>query len=122
MGVFSSGHEWQPAALTLQILVLAFRRESLREMGTIVLFRVVGTAFLLWVAENVGTAAGAWIYPHQQAGWEMVVLVTLVHPPQTPVTAAHEPRSMPTGIEPPPTPEATGRLTPADSPVGAVPR
>lgn len=67
-----------------------------------VLAAFAGTAFFLWVAENVGTAAGAWIYPHQQAGWEpvpltkmvawlllmmiSVVLVTLVHPPQAPAT------------------------------------
>ena len=54
----------------------------------------------LWIAENVGTAAGAWIYPHQQEGWHLVplsklvswlllmmvsvVLVTLVHRPRGP--------------------------------------
>jgi uncharacterized membrane protein YoaT (DUF817 family) len=58
----------------------------------------LGVALLLWIAENIGTAAGAWIYPHQQAGWELVplsklvswlllmlvsvVLVTLVHRPR----------------------------------------
>ena len=60
----------------------------------------VGVAFFLWIAENVGTWAGAWIYPHQAAGWELVplakfvswlllmmisvVLVTLVHRPREP--------------------------------------
>lgn len=60
----------------------------------------IGVAFFIWVAENVATAAGAWIYPHQDGGWELVslsklvswllliiisvVLVTLVYPPRPP--------------------------------------
>ncbi len=52
-------------------------------------------AFFIWVAENAGTFANAWIYPHQHDGWRPVgitkmgswyllmllsfVLVTLVH-------------------------------------------
>lgn len=65
-----------------------------------VLGAFLGVASLLWIAENVGTAAGAWIYPHQQEGWHLVplsklvswlllmmvsvVLVTLVHRPRGP--------------------------------------
>lgn len=65
-----------------------------------ILAAFVGVAFFLWVAENVGTWAGAWIYPHQAAGWQLVplskfvswlllmmisvVLVTLVHRPREP--------------------------------------
>jgi uncharacterized membrane protein YoaT (DUF817 family) len=30
------------------------------------------TAFFIWLAENVGTFAGAWVYPNQVAGWHMV--------------------------------------------------
>lgn len=57
-------------------------------------------ALFIWIAENIATAAGAWIYPHQEAGWELVpltklvawfllmmisvVLVTLVYPPKPP--------------------------------------
>jgi uncharacterized membrane protein YoaT (DUF817 family) len=56
------------------------------------------TAFFLWIAENVGTFTGTWLYPGQ-AVWRLVslqkmgawylllflsfVLVTLVHPPRT---------------------------------------
>ena len=56
------------------------------------------TAFFIWVAENLGTYASAWVYPEQQDGWTPVsvakmgswyllmmlsfVLVTLVHRPQ----------------------------------------
>jgi len=72
------------------------RRAPWRRMPVLAAF--LGVALLLWIAENVGTAAGAWIYPHQQAGWHLVpptkfvswlllmmvsvVLVTLVHRPR----------------------------------------
>jgi uncharacterized membrane protein YoaT (DUF817 family) len=72
------------------------RRGPWRRMPVVGAF--LGVALLLWIAENIGTAAGAWIYPHQQAGWELVplsklvswlllmlvsvVLVTLVHRPR----------------------------------------
>ena len=76
-------------------------RAPWRRMPVIAAF--LGVAGLLWIAENVGTAAGAWIYPHQRAGWELVpasklvswlllmmvsvVLVTLVHRPRRPERA-----------------------------------
>jgi len=60
----------------------------------------VGVGIAIWIAENVGTAVGAWTYPNQVDGWEpvspqkvvswfllmiiSVVLVTLVHRPRTP--------------------------------------
>jgi uncharacterized membrane protein YoaT (DUF817 family) len=66
-----------------------------------VLAAFVGVAFFIWIAENIGTAAGAWIYPAQSDGWEPVslsklvswlllmmisiVLVTTVYRPQPPV-------------------------------------
>ena len=56
-------------------------------------------AVFIWVAENLGTFATAWIYPSQKAGWSLVpigkvgawyllvtlsfVLVTLVHRPRS---------------------------------------
>jgi uncharacterized membrane protein YoaT (DUF817 family) len=59
---------------------------------------LVLTAIFIWFAENLGTFAGAWIYPSQHHGWRMVsfgkvgswyllmllsfVLVSLVHPVQ----------------------------------------
>ncbi len=55
-------------------------------------------AVFIWIAENLGTLAGAWMYPDQTGGWRMVsagklgswyllmliswVLVTIVHPPK----------------------------------------
>jgi uncharacterized membrane protein YoaT (DUF817 family) len=63
-----------------------------------------GVAFFIYLAENVGTWAGAWMYPDQADGWQpvsitklvswfllmiiSVVLVTLVYPPRPPTTAA----------------------------------
>jgi uncharacterized membrane protein YoaT (DUF817 family) len=57
------------------------------------------TAIFLWIAENIGTYTGTWLYPHQSA-WQMVgmaklgswflllvvsfVLVALVSPPRAP--------------------------------------
>lgn len=73
-------------------------------------------AFFIWLAENVGTASGTWLYPSQLHGWHpvsleklaswfllmmiSVALVTWVYPPQPPElpagaeedAAADEPR------------------------------
>ena len=67
-----------------------------------VLLAFVLVAFFIWVAENIGTAAGAWLYPSQDDGWHLVpltklvawfllmmisvVLVTFVHRPRPPDT------------------------------------
>ena len=61
------------------------------------LMGAVLVSLFIWFAENLGTFAGAWIYPSQADGWHMVpiekmgawyllmlisfVLVTLVHRP-----------------------------------------
>lgn len=65
-----------------------------------VLASFAGVAVFLWIAENLGTWAGAWLYPSQTEEWHpvsfakfgawfllmlvSVVLVTLVHPPRRP--------------------------------------
>ncbi len=46
------------AAVCVQIVLIAFRAESLREAGVIALFHVVGT-----IMEIFKTAVGSWIYP-----------------------------------------------------------
>jgi uncharacterized membrane protein YoaT (DUF817 family) len=62
------------------------------------------SSFFLWVAENVGTLTGTWIYPGQK-GWQLVsiaklgswylllylsfALVSLVHPPREPDERDH---------------------------------
>lgn len=58
----------------------------------------LGVATFIWLAENIGTWAGAWLYPHQEGGWELVspqkliawfllmiisvVMATWVYPPR----------------------------------------
>lgn len=70
-----------------------------------------GVAVFIWIAENIATWAGAWLYPHQAGGWEFVspqkivawfllmiisvVMVTWVYPPKSPT--AQERRARPEG-------------------------
>ncbi|PKQ33761.1 MAG: DUF817 domain-containing protein [Actinobacteria bacterium HGW-Actinobacteria-11] len=69
----------------------------------------VGVAVFIYVAENIGTWAGAWAYPDQAAGWQpvspsklsswfllmiiSVVLVAWVYPPQVPAAILHGERA-----------------------------
>jgi uncharacterized membrane protein YoaT (DUF817 family) len=71
------------------------------------LLGAVLTAFFIWIAENLGTYASAWVYPDQADGWTPVslakmgswyllmmlsfVLVTLVHPPRRAAETADGP-------------------------------
>ncbi len=73
-----------------------------RSMPFLVGFGLV--AVFIWLAENLGTFARAWVYPSQEAGWHMVsihkvgawfllmmisiVLVSLVHKPEEEPRAA----------------------------------
>jgi uncharacterized membrane protein YoaT (DUF817 family) len=57
-------------------------------------------AFFIWCAENIGTFAAVWVYPHQTARWQLVrygkfgswlllmtisfILVSFVNPPRLP--------------------------------------
>ena len=43
-----------------------------RWMPLLVGFALV--ALFIWIAENLGTFAGAWLYPHQRGGWSPVPL------------------------------------------------
>lgn len=52
------------------------RSQSWRRMPILAAF--LGVAFFIWVAENIATFAGAWIYPNQGDGWELVSLSKLV--------------------------------------------
>lgn len=65
-------------------------------------------AFFIWLAENLGTFAAAWVYPSQRDGWHIVpidklgawyllmllsfVLVTLVHSPKPANASAQDDR------------------------------
>ncbi len=39
-----------------------------------VVFGFVLTAFFVWIAENIGTFVGAWVYPYQVHAWRAVSL------------------------------------------------
>ena len=72
--------------------------QKYRSMPLLLAFCLV--AFFLWLAENIGTFANIWVYPHQREGWQLVrfgkfgswfllmiisfILVTLVHRPRLP--------------------------------------
>jgi uncharacterized membrane protein YoaT (DUF817 family) len=67
-------------------------------------------ALFIWIAENLGTFAAAWVYPSQSNGWRLVpldklgawyllmllsfVLVSLVHKPE-PATQSHQAQTQP---------------------------
>ena len=64
-------------------------------------------ALFIWIAENLGTFAAAWVYPSQRDGWHIVpidklgawyllmllsfVLVSLVHRPEAASAASSSP-------------------------------
>lgn len=76
--------------------------QKFRSMPLLLGFCLV--ALFIWGAENIGTFATIWVYPHQRHGWRMVplgkygswllltiisfVLTTLVHAPSEPVMEA----------------------------------
>jgi uncharacterized membrane protein YoaT (DUF817 family) len=89
-------------ALVFGRCVMQFRIFRFRwRMPLLLAFLLV--AFFIWLAENIATWAGAWFYPDQVAGWQLVspsklvswfllmiisvVLVTLVYPPRPPSSA-----------------------------------
>ncbi len=43
-----------------------------------VLVAFIGVAFFIWIAENIGTASGAWLYPTQVGSWHPVSLNKMV--------------------------------------------
>lgn len=71
-----------------------------RRLNMPILLSFALVALFIWIAENIGTYGGAWLYPDQLDGWSMVsfqkitswfllmiisvVLVTFVHRPQKP--------------------------------------
>jgi uncharacterized membrane protein YoaT (DUF817 family) len=68
-------------------------------------------ALFIWAAENIGTFATIWVYPHQQHGWQLVhfakfgswfllmiisfILISLVHTPRLPPLRQSERESQP---------------------------
>jgi uncharacterized membrane protein YoaT (DUF817 family) len=65
--------------LILAVLVVFSRtwvrftvRQQQRAMPLVLSFVLIG--FFIWVAENISTFLGAWVYPGQRAAWQLVSL------------------------------------------------
>ncbi|MGE8202966.1 DUF817 domain-containing protein [Heyndrickxia sp. NPDC080065] len=65
--------------LVIVILVLFFKttvsfslKNTTYKMPLVLSFLLIG--FFVWIAENISTYFGAWQYPNQQHGWELVGL------------------------------------------------
>lgn len=62
----------------IPLLMVAFRKTwvsfdsngNRRRMPMLLSFFLI--AFFVWIAENIGTFLGAWVYPHQAENWSMV--------------------------------------------------
>lgn len=76
---FFTNHWVYDIRYILGVLVLvAYRKTFVSFVVTTRVYRMwlplsfVLIAFFVWVAENVGTFFGAWVYPHQAKGWNVV--------------------------------------------------
>ena len=73
-------HHFLPDArwLLIGLVFFAFRRTRVhyvvagprRTMPLVLSFALIG--FFVWVAENVSTYLGAWVYPEQRTAWQLV--------------------------------------------------
>ncbi|MGF2948536.1 DUF817 domain-containing protein [Microbacterium alcoholitolerans] len=122
---FFTHHFWWDArwALFAAVIVLWGRtvmhaRIRVRVLRLPLLAVFAGVAFFIWLAENIGTWAGAWAYPDQLDGWQpvsisklgswfllmiiSVVLVTWVYRPRSPDAVASGLRRARDGVEAPP--------------------
>lgn len=70
-------HHWLPdirLVLVAATVIVYLRctmhfRVHTRTLRMPILLAFVLVAFFIWIAENIGTAAGAWLYPSQAGGW-----------------------------------------------------
>ncbi|MEJ1087350.1 DUF817 domain-containing protein [Microbacterium sp. Mu-80] len=113
---FFTHHFWWDARWVLLIAVVLlwgrtvmYARIRVRVLRLPLLAVFAGVAFFIWLAENIGTWAGAWAYPDQLDGWQLVsisklgswfllmiisvVLVTWVYPPRGPDAVASDPET-----------------------------
>lgn len=86
-----------------ELFLFGFKQGWACLFGATILSLVLGfglVALFIWAAENVGTFAAVWVYPHQRNGWQLVrfgkygswlllmiisfILVSLVHRPRSP--------------------------------------
>jgi len=114
---FFTHHFWWDARWVLFAAVVGlwlpttmYARVWRRVIRLPVLAAFAGVALFIYVAENIGTGAGAWLYPDQVDGWHpvsaaklgswfllmiiSVVMVTWVYPPRT-VSADRGPAGAP---------------------------
>lgn len=89
---------WWPTVMHFRVWRTRPRMPLLLAFGLVAVF--------IWLAENIATWAGAWFYPDQADGWQLVspsklvswfllmiisvVLVTLVYPPRPPAETPGE--------------------------------
>jgi uncharacterized membrane protein YoaT (DUF817 family) len=107
---FFTHHFWWDARWVLLAAVLVLWARTVmharvwrRTLRLPLLAVFAGVAVFIYLAENIGTWAGAWMYPDQATGWQLVspsklvswfllmiisvVLVAWVYPPQVPAPA-----------------------------------
>lgn len=67
---------WVLTALLIIVFSRTFIEFSVRgfryKIPLVLSFLLIG--FFIWIAENIATFFGAWVYPNQQASWQMVSL------------------------------------------------
>lgn len=66
-----TGREAAVLLIFRRTLVLFTVTDRVRRMPLLLSFCLIG--FFVWVAENIATYFGAWVYPHQRHGWAMVL-------------------------------------------------
>ncbi len=104
---FFTHHFWWDARWVLLAVVVVLWAPTVlharvwrRTLRIPLLLAFAGVAVFIWFAENIGTLAGAWAYPDQTGGWQLVspsklgswfllmiisvVLVAWVSPPRPP--------------------------------------
>lgn len=81
---FSQHYVFDLRWVLLAVVLLVFARTMMHfrvfrrthRMPVLVAFLLV--ACFIWIAENIGTITGAWLYPNQEDGWQLVPLAKLV--------------------------------------------
>ncbi|MCV6639483.1 MAG: DUF817 domain-containing protein [Thiotrichaceae bacterium] len=80
LNFFTHHYIWDFRWVLLGIIILMFYKTDIyykildehRKMPLLLGWFLV--AFFIWIAENIGTFTGTWLYPNQMNGWEIVPL------------------------------------------------
>ena len=118
---FFTHHFWWDARVVLFAAVVVlwlpttmYARVWRRVIRLPVLAAFAGVAVFIYLAENIGTGAGAWLYPDQVDGWHpvsaskigswfLLMIISVVM-----VTWVYPPRAVADGVRRPTPPEASG--------------